>query len=512
MNRIDGIGRMLQLFIVCAVLGFGVPSQAAYGYLDLWNNATGGDCEAKGIGVWDGVTGTCTLTADISGQVIHINSDGITLDGNGYSLTGDGTGNGIWFSCRHGLTVRNLMIRNFDYGIYASGVSLGGHSTNILIEANTFEGNNIAGIYLFRSDNSILTGNALENNATGICLYYADNNLIVGNTVVNSVGWGISLCSSLNNTIFHNNFIGNPGTQGYISDAGNILDNGLPQGGNYWSHATLPDDDHDGIVDIAYTFDKYGIDRYPWTVRNGWMEPVVGDVLAAANPVGVNEDIILTATIDDAERGDSSIVSSQYRIDTGEWRAMLPKDGYFDTMTEDVYADLQAPLAAGFYNLCVRGTDQFGLISVPACTRLVVYDADAGYVVGGGKFASGEGAYLPDPAVTGLARFEFAAQYKKGKIVQGVAEFLLKAAGLHFKADGYEWLVVQGMNFAVLKGTGIVNGTAGYDFQIWATDDTYDTYRIKIWMVDPETAVETVTYDNGGGQELSKGEITITAD
>ena len=53
------------------------------------DDATGGDCTT--IGTWNSGTKTCTLTGNVTVNDIHgieIHSDGITLDGGGYTLTG----------------------------------------------------------------------------------------------------------------------------------------------------------------------------------------------------------------------------------------------------------------------------------------------------------------------------------------------------------------------------------------------------------------------------------------
>ena len=55
------------------------------------DNATGGDCAT--IGTWDVPTKTCTLTQDVF-ETIQIDSNGVTLDGNGYTITGT-----YWFWC-----------------------------------------------------------------------------------------------------------------------------------------------------------------------------------------------------------------------------------------------------------------------------------------------------------------------------------------------------------------------------------------------------------------------------
>ncbi len=46
----------------------------------------------------------------------------------------------------------------------------------------------------------------------------------------------------------------------------------------------------------------------------------------------------------------------------------------------------------------------------------VVYDADAGFVTGGGWFNSPKGAYTPDTSLTGKATFGFYPNTKKAQL------------------------------------------------------------------------------------------------
>ena len=64
---------------------FATPAGVQAAEWHIQDNATGGDCSS--IGTWDAQTKTCTLTQDLS-QGIIIDSDNITLDGNGRTVTG----------------------------------------------------------------------------------------------------------------------------------------------------------------------------------------------------------------------------------------------------------------------------------------------------------------------------------------------------------------------------------------------------------------------------------------
>jgi len=109
---------------------------------------------------------------------------------------------------------------------------------------------------------------------------------------------------------------------------------------------------------------------------------------------------------------------------------------------------------------------------------------------------------------TGKATFGFVSKYKKGATVpDGNTEFQFKAGNLNFHSTSYEWLVVTGSDFAKFKGEGTINGQGNYKFQIWAGDDSPDTFRIKIWYEDNGT--EVVVYDNGMDQAIGGGNIVV---
>ncbi len=65
-------------------------------------------------------------------------------------------------------------------------------------------------------------------------------------------------------------------------------------------------------------------------------------------------------------------------------------DGNFDSPVEAVTATIPAFAEAGVHEVCVRGTDEPDNTSDPAtdpenaCTLLVAYDPDGGFVTGGG--------------------------------------------------------------------------------------------------------------------------------
>jgi hypothetical protein len=158
------------------------------------------------------------------------------------------------------------------------------------------------------------------------------------------------------------------------------------------------------------------------------------------------------------------------------------------------------------YPVVVTVADDDGA-SASAETSVVVYDPTAGFVTGGGWFESAAGAYKLDPTAEGRAAFGFVSRYRRGATTpSGATAFVFRAGGFLFFSSDYDWLVVTGSNYAKFKGTGTINGSGEYKFQIWAGDNDPDTFRIKIWT---DNGSEEVLYDNGRVQELGGGRIRI---
>lgn len=293
--------------------------------LFIKDDATGGD--ATSIGTWDWATKTCTLTTDVY-ETIQIDSDDITLDGSGHTITGTDTGYGVYAFGKTGVTIKNLNVDHFHIGIwliYSNGNTLTGNTANsnktsgIYLYGgggNTLAGNTanmnhtMAGIGLnFSSSNALtgntadlnnygiqvakesygntLKGNSVSNNNIGIDIYYyASSNVLTGNTVSNN-NMGIYLSQgSSSNKIYNNNFMSNA-TQ--VRDSSywggpNVYNLAAPVGGNYWSNWTSPDLNGDGFVDNPYVIRGAIADYLPWTTQDGWLPPNDPPVAEAGPP------------------------------------------------------------------------------------------------------------------------------------------------------------------------------------------------------------------------------------
>jgi hypothetical protein len=199
---------------------------------------------------------------------------------------------------------------------------------------------------------------------------------------------------------------------------------------------------------------------------------------------------------------------------TGVWTLTSNSSGQTVTLTQagtvtgntvtTTVNDAAHPLAAGVYQLKLTVTDDDGGAGVAntiggTAATIVVFDATAGFVGGVGWFNSPAGALSSSPTWTGRAQFAFLSGYRPGTTTPfGAGGFLLKAGASTFKTTAYDWVVVSGYK-AQYRGTGTVNGVAGYRFLVTVIDGKQaggggvDRIRLKVW------SDAGVWYDNQAG-------------
>jgi parallel beta-helix repeat protein len=171
--------------------------QTNHGTKHIRDDATGGD--AASIGIWDEATKTCVLTRNLS-EGIEIDSDGITLDGDGHSIIFPPAGYGVYADSKTGLTIKNLNISGMHVGIFLDSCT-----------------------------NSTITNNSISSTFDGIELYFGSNNTVTGNTSSSNNFYGIYGYAQANTTITDNiltsnNFSGvNLGACQYCVVADNVI-------------------------------------------------------------------------------------------------------------------------------------------------------------------------------------------------------------------------------------------------------------------------------------------------
>jgi parallel beta-helix repeat protein len=254
--------------------------------------------------------GVYVLQNDITGSsnsaCIDITSDDVFFDGQGYTIDGidGGSSKGIYAHGTGGshlvnITIVNVTLTDWDYGIHISYVDNSTVANNTansnlntgiylyLSSSNSIENNdaktNTYGIYLsgnlgdgdggdeiFVSYNNITGNNASENSHSGIYLLSEDNTRIWDNFMLNNQ-YGVYLTglSCSNNLIYNNYIAGNSNSNAYDGSAGptywnttktggtNIV-RGPWIGGNYWGDYTGNDTDGDGLGDTQLPYNSSG--------------------------------------------------------------------------------------------------------------------------------------------------------------------------------------------------------------------------------------------------------------
>jgi parallel beta-helix repeat protein len=140
-------------------------------------------------------------------DTIWVQRDNITIDGADHTLRGAGSGTGIYLYGTSNVTIKNVHIENFSYGIYIY------ESSNNTVITSNITTNDHHGIYVRSSTYSNITENHIANNdKDGIYLLYSSNNSISGNNMAGNEA-GVHIDSSTHNHIFENNMTDNGGMQ-----------------------------------------------------------------------------------------------------------------------------------------------------------------------------------------------------------------------------------------------------------------------------------------------------------
>ncbi|MHA1347344.1 MAG: right-handed parallel beta-helix repeat-containing protein [Candidatus Heimdallarchaeaceae archaeon] len=145
----------------------------------------------------------------------------------------------------------NCFVSDANYGLYFYS------SDELRIYNNTLQ-NNVIGLNGYNSIGGLIRQNIINNGFQGIILQFAvNNNTIFENTIQTMTGYAISLLSSDNNTVYHNNLIDIGSGSSFCYDTGT---------GNYWYNITLSEGNYySNWVSGPYSIDgsSGSVDLFP---------------------------------------------------------------------------------------------------------------------------------------------------------------------------------------------------------------------------------------------------------
>jgi len=235
--------------------------------IDLMNIAQG----CRNI-VWKGAYTLVNSTiVNYPSTCMVIDTSDVYFDGQGYTIDGVNTGNGIHVVGSSGneltnVTINNTFVNDFATGLYFEYTDnsfvfdsnfSSGNSRNIRIlysNNNIFNnlnitdasGSNDQGLELAAADFNNISNSYFNNNNRAIIISTAsNNNIILNNTIINSVTIGIKAeAISADNNLIYNNFFNNTNNYNTVAGADNYFNTTLTEetniigganiGGNYW--------------------------------------------------------------------------------------------------------------------------------------------------------------------------------------------------------------------------------------------------------------------------------------
>jgi parallel beta-helix repeat protein len=234
-----------------------------------------------------------TFTGNIYNYSVIVQRGNIIIDGNGYVLQGAGSGNGIFWSDINNVTIRNMQIKNFEYGIKIRD------SRNNNIYRNDITNNLYHGISIWESSyNSIYENSIINNGYQGIELNsHSDCNIIYRNNIKNNGGCGIKLdwCCN-NNNIYENSIAENNGSGVYLcqfSKFNGIYGNNI-SGNSKYSGIGLDDNcDYNNIYENYIVENEWSGISLVWSANNSIYRnhiirnAIVGNKCVACSSAGI---------------------------------------------------------------------------------------------------------------------------------------------------------------------------------------------------------------------------------
>lgn len=194
----------------------------------------------------------------VSGTAILVTADNVSLDLQGFTIEGDGTGTGIQIESADGVTVRNGTIRNFDRGLLAENSSYG-RFLDLVVADNVNEGLHLRALSGASNGHFVERLRASDNGGRGVVLEadsggIASGNQLIGIHSINSGEQGIQISAGGSGSEANGNIIRDGRIQGTVSQAALDLRSQFGTSrcnGNIIDNMQIVDNQHKGIALIG---------------------------------------------------------------------------------------------------------------------------------------------------------------------------------------------------------------------------------------------------------------------
>jgi parallel beta-helix repeat protein len=207
-------------------------SAASLSLLSVGIVATAGPASATHVSCGQTILVSTVLDSNVgpcAGTGLRVRADNITLDLNGFTISGGSAGEGgigIEIQSRTGVTVKNGTVTKFDFGITLFGGSGNTVTGMRVLDNRSSSGDLRDGILLFLSDSNRITNNQVHNNrGHGIGVLESAFNVVDGNQSTGNASSGIYLESvglEANDNVVINNLVSNNGAFGIEVSGGAV--------------------------------------------------------------------------------------------------------------------------------------------------------------------------------------------------------------------------------------------------------------------------------------------------
>jgi len=216
-----------------------------------------------------------TFSANIYDEIV-VEKDNVVVDGAGYTLQGIGSGTGVDLFERINVTIRNMEIREFLYGVcLCSSLSNSVSGNNVT--------NNYYGIRLRDSLNNNVSGNNIRSSFYGIWLTGSSNNTINENNITANNNDGVWLSGSSDYNNVSGNTVRNNGHGIRLDDYSNNMFRNNDVSGNEYNFGVYGSLLQEFIQDIDDSNTVNGKPVYYWVNRRDMAVPLDAGWIALVN-------------------------------------------------------------------------------------------------------------------------------------------------------------------------------------------------------------------------------------